>query len=43
MLSDLSLKSYKETIDSEDRLFGWHGWDIKKALIHLKNMYVAPM
>ena len=36
----LSLKPYKETIDgfSEDRLYDWQGWDIKKALKHLKEM-----
>lgn len=36
----ISLKPLKETIDgfSEDRLYDWQGWDIKKALHLLKSM-----
>jgi predicted nucleotidyltransferase len=36
----VSLQQLKETIDgfSEDRLYDWQGWDIKKALKHVRDM-----
>jgi predicted nucleotidyltransferase len=35
----LSLKNYDETITgfSDDQIYDWHGWDVRKAIMHLKE------